>query len=99
MAPTLEIIGVKIALRNPSTVIGAIAGATKIFDGIVANENSLDKSRITGKHGIVALTGIAIASTNHRGFNIFCNLFSTFGERNRMPAVARTDSAKPGSID
>jgi hypothetical protein len=37
--PIMGINGVITALKNPSTVIGAIAGATKIFAGIVASEN------------------------------------------------------------
>ena len=79
-------------------MIGPITGATKIFAGIVAMEISLDNNKIIGRHKMVALTGIDTTSMINLDFISFCNFISRSGESNRIPAVANTDNANPGSI-
>jgi hypothetical protein len=87
------------AAINPRTVMGAITGATKIFAGIVAGANWPESKTITGIQNTVALIGIASASTIQSTFIYFNSLTFIIGEKINIPAVAKTDSAKPGSTD
>jgi hypothetical protein len=88
MCDTPGNIGERIAAINPMIVIGATTGSARTFAGIETSENRPEIARIIGVHMIVAESGIAISGEN----------FSSFGANNKMPAVAATESAKPGSI-
>ena len=79
--------------------MGAITGATKILAGIVTGANWPESKTITGMQKTVALMGIAIASTNQSTFIYFKSLTFMIGEKINIPAVAKTESAKPGSTD
>ena len=88
----------KMALINPITVIGAITGETKIFAGMVINDNCPDSITTTGVQKIVALIGIEITSVSHLVLINLLKWLSKVGEKINIPLVARTDNAKPGSI-
>jgi hypothetical protein len=87
------------AAINPSTVIGAMTGATKILAGIVTGANWPESKTITGIQNTVALIGIVSASTIQSTFIYFKSLTFIIGEKINIPAVAKTDNAKPGSTD
>jgi hypothetical protein len=87
------------AAINPRTVMGAITGATKIFAGTVTGANCPESKTITGMQNTVALIGIASASTIQSTFKYFRSLTFIIGEKINIPAVAKTDNAKPGSTD
>ena len=91
--------GANTAAIKPRIVIGAITGATKILAGTETIASWLEIKTITGKQKIVALNGIAIDSANNLLFTTPTNLLDRDGESMRMPAVAKTERAKPGSLD
>ena len=53
---------------------------------------------ITGKQKIVALTGITSESKIHGIFIYLSSLVFKNGGKSKIPVVANTDNAKPGSI-
>jgi hypothetical protein len=89
---------VTIALRKPTIVIGAIIGATIIFAGIDAIENSFEMIKIIGRQNIVALIGIVIASISQPCLILLEKFILRIGESINIPAVAKTERANPGSI-
>jgi hypothetical protein len=89
--------GVSRALTKPRIVIGAITGATKMFAGIVAIDNSFAKSKMTGRQNMVVLIGIEIPSSNQSGVITLLNFSCNLGASISIPAVANTERANPGS--
>ena len=79
-------------------VIGATTGPARTFAGIETSENKPEIARIIGVHIKVAASGIAMTWANFSWPNLSVSQISSFGANNRMPAVAATESAKPGSI-
>ena len=75
------------AAINPMMVIGATAGAAKIFAMMLMGLMYPDIATITGAHKTIA----AIGGAKNFGF--------IFGAISNSPAVARTERAKPGSRD
>ena len=82
---------------KPTIVIGAINGATAIFTGIEIKESCPLIATMTGVQRIVAASGIASAALRNLGAPRSNNFSSILGARKRMPAVASTESANPGS--
>ena len=76
---------------KPATVMGATAAETRRLAGMETNENCPEIAMIIGVQKIVAASGIAIGSGIFRAVRI--------GTRTKIPAVAPTDNAKPGSTD
>ena len=81
---------------KPIIVTGATAGAARTLARMLINEICPEMATMTGVQNKVAERGIAI--TMAIGLGIFLEKLSTsFGANKRSPAVARTESAKPGS--
>ena len=98
MWETLGIIGESKAAMNPMIVIGATTGPAKTFAGIETREKRPEIARIIGVHINVAASGIAITWASFSWPNLSVSQSSSFGANNRIPAVAATESANPGSI-
>ena len=88
----------RIAEINPITVIGAITGEAKTLAKIVIKDNCPERATITGVQNNVAEIGIATASATTRHLNFALNSSTNLGDKIKIPAVAKTDRAKPGSI-
>jgi hypothetical protein len=80
-------IGETRAAINPTIVMGATTGAAKIFATILMGLMYPESATMTGEQSAIAAIG---------GANIFGRIFGAISSK---PAVARTESAKPGSRD
>ena len=81
---------------NPITVTGATAGAAKTLATMLIGEICPEMATMTGVQKIVAANGVAITIAKARGI-FFENFSTSTGANNKSPAVAKTESAKPGS--
>ena len=92
--------GTRSALIKPLIVIGAMSGATAIFTGIVTSDSCPLMATMTGVQRIVAESGTDSAVMRDAGMwppDFSSQYLSIIGAMKRIPAVARTESAKPGS--
>ena len=80
---------------SPSTVAGATAGAAAMLATTATRLTSPDKPATTGVQASCAARGTATASAAQRGSHRPSRSRNA-GARNRIPAVASTDRAKPG---
>ena len=92
------IIGESKAAINPIIVIGATTGATKTLAGIDTSEKRPEIARMIGVHISVAESGIAITCASFSWPYFSVSQVSILGANSKIPAVADTESAKPGSI-
>jgi hypothetical protein len=95
---TMGIIEAKIAAIKPITVMGAITGEAKTLAKILIKDNCPESATITGVQKIVAEIGIATASANTFHLNLALSCSTNLGDKINIPAVAKTERAKPGSI-
>ena len=84
------------AAINPVIVIGATAGAANKLAKSDAGDRKPDKATITGAQKTIAAIGGAAACANNLG-TARAKKLVTRGAKSNNPAVARTESAKPGS--
>ena len=73
------------AATKPAIVIGATTGAARIFAMMLMGLMYPESATMTGEQSAIAAIG---------GAKIFGRIFGAISSR---PAVARTESAKPGS--
>ena len=79
---------------SPSTVAGPTAGATTRLAATATRLTWPERAATRGVHASWAAAGTATASASHRGSHR-ASASRQPGASSRMPAVARTDSAKP----
>ena len=84
------------AAINPTIVIGATAGAANKLATMLIGEINPEIATIIGAQKSIAAIGGAMASAKSLGVKRAKN-FTTRGAKSNNPAVARTESAKPGS--
>ena len=84
------------AATKPTIVIGATAGAAKIFATMLISDSWPEIATMTGAQKSVAARGVAIIVASTFGIT-FENFSTRRGAAISKPAVASTESAKPGS--
>ena len=86
------------AAIKPKIVIGPTTGTASRFAGIEMSESIPDMAMITGVQTIVAENGMASNSASRSFQPREISRSEILGATKRIPAVAATDRAKPGSI-
>ena len=97
--PKMIGIGAKSKAAKPVIVMAGTRGATRMLIGIDASEKCPEIAIAIGEQSTVAESGIAIISaTTGASASRVLRKSVIDGERVMIPNVARTESAKPGSI-